>query len=474
MPGSGYIAESGPKPATRASATWVGTSDYGDNICRQNKMLFPFYRNSFRSGSAYDIFGSKKGNEVHMNEPTLYEGLLAISGTDLGHNYTKKCVTEIKSSFRNASNGSIPHIGYNTLLPRTFFIPESDGSPNAYTALNSYALGGATVVSDSDLVAQGTRLFAATNPLKPPLTLATSLTELMFEGLPAIIGKTILTPTAKKREHIKMVGGEHLNFMFGVTPVWSDIVGLVKTIRQGDKLVRQWLKNDGRKIRRRRSWEVSTTERFDRTMVGPYLQYSALIPSEGPERVAQVSSGGGYIADGFNGWLESSLQTRIQYSFATSFEYTLSKLLPDYPDWFSSMLYGSASDKQIAEQMLIQHQFGLDPKTIVSADTVWNTLPFSWLLDWFVNIGDLVSNVTAIKQNGLVCDYGYMSAYVERRYIASYRFTHAGSVFDGTSALTGVYHRRIRATPFGFGSTFDGLSPAQTSILAALATSLIR
>ncbi len=478
MPGQGYIIESSPKPAQLASRAFIGapTSPFGNKSCQQDKMLFPFYRKSFRSGSAYDIMGSKPENEVHMNEPTLYEGLLAISGTDVGHEYKKQEIHEVKSSYRCISGPNIlGPLSYN-FRPKTFFLPKYADSLNLGQVMQSMTDFSGDV-SDFDLVTQGTRLFNTTNPLKPTVTLATSLTELVFEGLPAMIGTTMLKSSPKKREAIQQVGGEYLNFVFGVTPIWSDLVGIAKILRKGDEIVRQWQRNDGRRIRRRRAWEgTAPVQRWDNNLGtgSGYLAFDALVPQSNLDTNYSINSYGGYWSDGMNGYLESSLQTNIQYKFATSFEYTLSKLIPDYPEPIRKLLYEGASPEQIAEQLLIQHQFGLDPKTILSADTVWNTLPFSWLLDWFVNIGDLISNVTAIKQQGLVCNYGYMSAYIERRFTATYRFTHQGSVFDGTSAINGVYHRRIRSTPFGFGTSFNTLSGGQSAILAALATSLIR
>lgn len=468
MPGSGYIIETDPKPAKQASGKSVGNVYPFGQICRENQLLYPFYRKSFRSGSAFDVFGSKPNTEVHLNEPSLVENLLAIRGIDVGHEYAMKRVTEVRSSSHSASGGLV-NVGISTYLPGTFMFPEWSGSLDANQVL-TWAFQADTAVSDSELIAQGTRCIAQTNPLKPSVTLATSLTELVFEGLPSIIGKAILTPSPKKADLIRNAAGEHLNFMFGITPVISDIVGVVKILRQSNKIVEQWLKNDGRKIRRRRTWDASTPAvRYDRPTAASFIVMNTLAPHDGPEKVANVNTAVDSAITG--GWLESSIATNIQYSFASSFEYHLEKLLPDYPEWLSDMLYGNSSDEQIARAMLEFHQFGLDPKTVISLDTVWNTLPFSWLVDWFVNLGDLVSNFTAFQQHGLQLDYGYMSAYVERRFTALWELTKFGSKISGITTLSGVYHRRIRATPFGFGSTFDGLSPAQTSILAALATS---
>jgi hypothetical protein len=442
-----------------------------------NELLFPFYRKSFRSGSAYDLFAGKPGSDTHISETSLLENLLAITGMDTGHEYEKRETTGILSDFRRIQ-GSDPYI-YDRILPKTFGFINHPGQlfASAQAAVNYAGFADGTgFVSDATLVAQGTRCIAAANPLKPPLTLAVSLTELLSEGLPSLVGSAIFNSTGpKKRELIKAAGGEYLNGIFGIAPIVSDILGLVKTLRQADEIVQQWQRNDGRQIRRSRTWdEPVSRQRVDTTYTSP----SGIVMSFAvPNATTKVSNSYSFTYDshgGHDGVIESMKQEETQYSFAGAFEYNLANLIPDYPEPLASMIHSSYSDKELVDVILHLHLLGLDPKTATSADTTWNVTPFSWLLDWFVNVGDLVSNVTAFQQHGLLLDYGYMSVKQSRKFAAMYRFTYNGSVFDATVSVQGERKRRIRATPFGFGTTFSGLTPTKSAILAALATSKIR
>jgi hypothetical protein len=115
-------------------------------------------------------------------------------------------------------------------------------------------------------------------------------------------------------------------------------------------------------------------------------------------------------------------------------------------------------------------RLGLDP----SPDTVWNLAPWSWAADWFTNAGDVVSNLSDFASGGLVMAYGYM---MEHSSVTdSYRLAdHTGLIpmMGKPRSLDVVTETklRIRANPFGFGVAWDGLSPFQLSILAALGLS---
>jgi hypothetical protein len=473
VPGTGYITENTYRPVKQASTSWIGRASPSAQSCRMNELLFPLYRKSFRSGSAYDRLAGKPDSEVHISETSLLENLLAFSGMDTGHEYEIKSTTDIKSDFRRIQ-GSDPYV-YARIRPKTFMIPDGPSVPNA-AVIFDYINFGSGSVTDATLIAQGSRCIAAANPLKPPLTLATSLVELLSEGLPSLVGKQIFKSTGpKKRELIKAAGGEYLNGIFGITPIVSDILGLAKVIRNADTIIREWQRNEGRQVRRSRTWDAPLVRnRFDTAISSPVgFDYTSIVPTAAT-KVAQVYSSSDNTHGGHNGYIESYAQEETKFSFAGAFEYNLEALLPDYPEPLQSWIFGNISDKDLIEQTLNQRLLGFDPKSASSLDTWWNATAFTWLLDWFVNVGDLVSNITAFQQQGLQLDYGYMSVKQVRKFTASWRLTYNASVYDATISITGERKRRIRATPYGFGLTFQGLSPTKSAILASLATSKIR
>jgi len=476
MSGSGYVIETKAKPSQKISNSFMGTKPtFQPNRAGYGKSLtFPFYRKSFRSGSAFDVFAKENVVDRPLSELTLLENLLAVTGFDTGHEYEMNRVSEMISSFR--STNSSGKIG-GKVLNGSFYTPISPLSiPSALTSQQVLDFVGfkSGKVTDATLIAQGTRLINATNPLAPPVTLAVSLAELLGEGLPAIIGKNIFSKTARRSSLTKAAGSEWLNYSFGITPIVSDIIGVMHVMRDADAMVKQWQRNNGEKVRRRRTWEGSSTRtRYDGSLLdanSTYGTWLSKLTSSNEVGGTSTSIGGG----GQSGYLESYTQEKIQFSFAASFQYHLENLMPDIPEPFYSWFYGGYSDKQLEEIILYQHLVGLDQQTASSAETYWNVLPFSWLLDWFVNIGDLVSNITTIRDHGVLLDYGYISATQERTFTSVYSQVNSSESILGTSSISGYRCRRIRATPFGFGTTFNGLNPYQSSILASLATSMKR
>lgn len=102
---------------------------------------------------------------------------------------------------------------------------------------------------------------------------------------------------------------------------------------------------------------------------------------------------------------------------------------------------------------------------------VWNLLPWSWLVDWFSNLGDNIDNLVPI--DGLVAKMPCVMRHCWTNYFvrASQRYKEPNGSFithTGTNTKEVVTKSRGIASPFGFGLTWDEFTPRQLSILAAL------
>lgn len=86
-------------------------------------------------------------------------------------------------------------------------------------------------------------------------------------------------------------------------------------------------------------------------------------------------------------------------------------------------------------------------------------------------MGDVMNNISLFTNDGLVMRYGYVMEHrrVENHY-RLYGIRLAGMQED--LRLEQKFGRetkaRVRASPFGFGLSFDGFTPRQMAILAAL------
>jgi hypothetical protein len=114
-----------------------------------------------------------------------------------------------------------------------------------------------------------------------------------------------------------------------------------------------------------------------------------------------------------------------------------------------------------------------------SIETLWNLAPWSWLSDWWLDIGTVISNARLLGEDGQVLRYGYLMKHSKVR--STYRlntgvemyYTFTGGTKPAyTGPITNIVTRetkeRVKATPYGFGITLASLSAKQWAILGAL------
>lgn len=103
----------------------------------------------------------------------------------------------------------------------------------------------------------------------------------------------------------------------------------------------------------------------------------------------------------------------------------------------------------------------------LTPEVLWNLAPWSWMLDWFGDVGDVMTNVSNLGADGTVMQYGYL---MERKNIHQiWTSSFAGQPLR--SEVSYLTKRRMPASPYGFGVTFADLSAKQLAILAALGLS---
>lgn len=112
----------------------------------------------------------------------------------------------------------------------------------------------------------------------------------------------------------------------------------------------------------------------------------------------------------------------------------------------------------------IQELYGLS----VNPALIWELTPWSWLVDWCSNVGDVFNNLdTGLAQN-LTAKYAYVMGTTEERA----NVNSVCSFWNGTQTHSWTFYlkrlQRVEANPFGFSLTWDMLSPRQWSILSAL------
>jgi hypothetical protein len=300
-------------------------------------------------------------------------------------------------------------------------------------------------LTTNDVSFYGAKAIAASAPTAPQVSLATSLGELLREGLPAILG---LTTMQGRVEKARSAGSAYLNHEFGWVPLLNDVRSIARTLAWRTNLIRQFERDGGKVVRRRYYFpNVSTTTSEVKTSVGgPALLWFYSWPtffgsSNGGVKPSQVHR-------------ETILSRDI--SFSGAFQYAVPK---------GRSLIGRVEEYEQKANFLLG--------TSITPETLWNLAPWTWLLDWWYNIGDLASNATYLQSDGLVMRYGYLMCHTRefnRFYIPSSDITFWGGAKPGTVSVTFTREskERYRASPYGFSQNPSSFTARQWAILGAL------
>jgi len=284
------------------------------------------------------------------------------------------------------------------------------------------------------LNAAGATAIARCKPTSPHFSLAQSLGELR-EGAPTIPG--VRSWENRTRPLLGSAGDEYLNFQFGWLPLVNDVRKFYESATQSDRILAEYRRNANRKIRRGYDFPTVTTTR------------------QASGNIQLVPAVFGLFAPGT---VTETVTTRRW--FRGAFRYYLPNT-----DSYQDRVRRKAQE---ANQL-----FGVIP----TPEVVWELTPWSWAVDWFTNVGDVMSNISSFATDGLVLQYGYIMEHkrvhgeivvtVPPAQVSEYGLT--SSVFKRTYVRE--YKVRYPANPYGFGIDDTSLTKRQLSILGALGLS---
>lgn len=288
--------------------------------------------------------------------------------------------------------------------------------------------------SDTVLQGLGSTAISRCSPLKSQAQLGTALGELK-DGFPRLIGAAFLK---KESKFFRDLGSEYLNVEFGWKPFINDLISSVKALGKASAILSQLARDSGKPVRRGYEFPLEKTVTSD----------------PGQTDYGRPSSIGAFYTS--PGLSFKTVTNSRRVWFSGEFMYHL-PAGSDFPS--------KARRWQTQAHRLIGLR--LDPELL------WNLAPWTWLADWFGNVGDVVSNSSAYLFDGLVMKYGYIMEHVSE--VSQYdtigiKFSN-GTTASPRATFLRETKRRIGATPFGFGLDPATFSAWQASILAALGLS---
>lgn len=293
------------------------------------------------------------------------------------------------------------------------------------------------LVADSVMDSWGTTAVSKVIPTKSGVDLATTAAELVSGGLPKMIGASLLKSQLKD---YRKAGDELLNAEFGIKPLISDLKDTAKAIVTAAERLQQLERDSGRLVRRKFTFPLR-----EETFITLSSGTSAMPAGWEDSRVWANITGNRR---------ETHQTFRTRRWFSGAFTYHL-----DLGERQRNQLYAAADNARLL--------LGIK----LDAEVLWNLTPWSWLADWFGNMGDIATNVSHFSRDGLVMPYGYVMA--ETTATKWSRLSNLGWLGgEGPSvisdSLSFVQKQRRPANPFGFGLTDMVLDTRQISILGAL------
>lgn len=285
---------------------------------------------------------------------------------------------------------------------------------------------------DLDLSGIGPKLWKEMNPTKPAVGLGVNIAEV--KDFPRLIKGKLdsLKSLVKSVTNPKGIADWFLAIQFGWKPLLSDIKKCINLYFKLEKRIEFLMRNGGVPLHR------STPARK------PVITDEVLFEYSGPDNQGwmrdhvPIDSDPDSMVDRFK--CKIVLHKEVTESASGVFTYHLGDI-PPTPAYLRLKLLGLIADEAL----------------------MWEATRWSWLVDWFSNMGDVISNIEANLRDRVVSLY----AYSQRRIVREYKFTCSNGFYD--VSVTRVFDTKCRRKidPFGL-ATEVALSDLQLGILVAL------
>lgn len=287
---------------------------------------------------------------------------------------------------------------------------------------------------------------------------ASAVAELLRD-MPNLPGVSLWKSRLRAAEVIAASASEFLNGIFGVLPTISDMTRFYTGVHKVDKLVDQFERDSGRIVRRSFVFPKEVTETIEDVSIQSGKSCYSPVGS-------QTTYNNLYASQSYCLPVYKTMRRRVverELWFSGAFTYYL-------PPWYET---GSKADRMKLTAMLL----GAQP----DINTLWQLAPWSWAVDWVVNAGSYLKSLQALISYGTILRYGYVmekttvtdtfyAGVMARDVEPGYEPGYTARPFPAVTPITlrTTVKKRVQANPFGFGVSWDGLSPIQQAIVAAL------
>lgn len=256
----------------------------------------------------------------------------------------------------------------------------------------------------------------------------------------------------------KDLGSAYLNYQFGWRPFIKDLLDFIETQKRIENHIRYVRNNNNKWIKRRGTLKDDTTTT---TTSAPSYMHPAL---------------NSYLCWPIGSWGTGTktLIVKDRIWFEGVMKYYIQGLEVD-------------SCQDVWTSPLIRKLYGLE----LTPSLLYELTPWTWLIDWVLNVGDVLENFSNSMYDNLVAKYAYVMRTRSTSVVYSGVRTmrSAPLICDGNGRIIGfspavpgptvtaaakfeaICKERAKATQWGFGNEGDSITDRQLAILLALGLS---
>lgn len=308
-----------------------------------------------------------------------------------------------------------------------------------------------TFLSPDDLSSLGNRAYSRLRPKVEKAGLAQAVIELrdvpkmlrtsargfkdLFLTLGGVGSLSMISP--------KRISDHYINHMFGWRPFVKDLTDTVDVCINFDHYAEQASRSNG-KWRRKFFTEIET-------------QSDTLAYSENDWKIAPAPFGQALgIGAKAHYTIRKVSKTRVWYE----------GLFRSYRPEFDKRVKMHPTLRKLRQALTL---LGANINPVL----VWKVTPWSWLIDWFIDVGSTIQRIQDIIDQTVVAKYFYLMRTIEEEFHLKQVYTGLDGVASMFEWKYGVHSKRrvSSGSPFAFSLSPVSLNPTQLSILAALGIS---
>lgn len=414
------------------NGTLPGSLGYSESGYRNALLVSEgHYRLTIYRGKKVSRHGWSGGGPLYVHKTTLSQGTPKVLQYRYGYNTLNTC-------YMSGVNPAPGHLIYPTIPP---------WSQEQVILQNHYATGYKKARPGNPVAGLGQFILELKSLPQMPLRRLRKVSKnANFSDIPKLLRREL--------QDFRNLGSEYLNVVFGWKPFVKDLQEMYYLWHDIDRRMAQLVRENGKYIRRRSTVLDETSSTFPQERQNYNYAY------------ALVKGASANIFGGSSQWTKTGT-TKEKVWFSGSFRY----YIPDT----SSSLWDARARLAL---------FGALP----TPELLWNVLPWSWLVDWFANVGDIVSNASMNAVDNLTTRYSFVMRQISKS--TTWQVTTQHPAQNSGNGVTSVRRewpavshtfntvytevakqRTGGGNPFGLNVQLSSLTGHQLGILAALGLS---